>query len=74
MLLSFAGLIMGALSLKRIKARPEELGGRGLAIGGVITSLISLLINLAAIVIGILMLTVFAGAIGSEMMQSGGYY
>lgn len=38
------GIVLGAVALKRTNASPERYAGKGLALGGIITSIISLLI------------------------------
>lgn len=46
-----AALILGFLGLKNINENPMQYGGRGLAIGGIVTGVIGLLISLGLILI-----------------------
>ena len=46
-LLSIVGLILGIVGLKKIKASGGAVGGRGLAIAGIIISVVTLIIGLA---------------------------
>jgi prepilin-type processing-associated H-X9-DG protein len=46
-LLSIVGLILGIMASKKIKASGGAVGGRGLAIAGIIVSIITLIIGLA---------------------------
>jgi len=41
---AITGIILGAVALNKIKHNPQVYGGRGLAIGGIITSAVSLLL------------------------------
>jgi len=45
------GAVCGGLSIKRISDRPHELGGKGFAMGGLVTGLIGVMIALATIVL-----------------------
>jgi hypothetical protein len=49
-LLSIVGLILGIVGLKKIKASGGAVGGRGLAIAGILVSIITLIIGVAAAV------------------------
>jgi len=51
-----AALIVGFLGMKNIKDNPLEFGGRGLAIGGIVTGLIGLLFSL-----GLFLLVIISG-------------
>ncbi len=51
-----AALIVGFLSMKNINDNPVEFGGRGLAIGGIVTGLIGLLFSL-----GLFLLVIISG-------------
>ena len=46
-LLSIVGLILGIMAAKKIKASGGTIGGRGLAIAGIIVSILTLIIGLA---------------------------
>lgn len=48
---SVLGLTCGALSLKRVKERPEELTGKGLAIAGTVVSGVAVLVALATMLL-----------------------
>jgi type II secretory pathway pseudopilin PulG len=41
---AITGIVLGAMALSRVNARPHEYGGRGLAIGGLVLNGVSLLI------------------------------
>ena len=54
--LGAAALIVGFLGLKNVNESPMEYGGRGLAIGGIVTGVIGLLISL-----GLFLLVIISG-------------
>lgn len=51
LLLALVGVVLGIVSLVRIKKAPDELGGKGLAIGGILVSLVAVVASLAAVVL-----------------------
>jgi hypothetical protein len=55
LLLGIIGLILGIIALSAISRRPQELGGRGLAITGIITSILSLVVAPILLLIAILL-------------------
>lgn len=55
LLLSLAGIVLGGVSMARIRKTPDELGGKGLAIGGILVSLVASLASCAAVVLWVLM-------------------
>lgn len=75
LLMAFVGVILGIVSAVRISKRPDELTGRGIAIGGIVLNILAMLLDLAPIVLGILLMTVYAGSMGTmQMMEGLGYY
>ena len=52
--LGTAAVITGVIAMNQVKKDPQEFGGRGLAIGGIITGAISLLIGVGFILIAII--------------------
>lgn len=55
LLLGLIGLILGVVAMVRIKKTPDELKGGGLAIGGILASLLGGFLSLAAVVVWALM-------------------
>lgn len=49
-----AALILGLIGLKNVNENPIQFGGRGLAVGGIVTGVIGLLISLGLLLIVIL--------------------
>ena len=47
------GIVLGAVALNKAKTQPKRYAGRGLAIAGIITSSVSLLIAIPAIIVAI---------------------
>ena len=74
LLLSLAGVILGGVSIVRIRKAPDELGGQGLAIGGILVSLLGLLASLAAVVLWLLMYLGMFAFNAAQGYDYGGYY
>ncbi|MEK6325724.1 MAG: DUF4190 domain-containing protein [Acidobacteriota bacterium] len=47
------GIVLGAVALNKAKLKPTQYAGRGLAIAGIITSSVSLLVTIPAIIAAI---------------------
>lgn len=63
-LCAIAGIVFGALALKRIKAG-EEPENKGLAIGGLVCGIVSTAISVLSVLCVICAACAFAGAIGA---------
>jgi hypothetical protein len=57
------GLITGAIAIMQINADPELQGGKGLAIGGIVTSMVGI------VILAVVMLF-YAGAVGVSLLDS----
>jgi hypothetical protein len=55
-LLGIPAIIMGFMQLKKISADPANYGGKGLAIGGIVTGAIGTLLSLLGVIIWIILL------------------
>lgn len=55
LILGIIGLILGIIALSAISRRPQELGGRGLALTGIITSIMSLVVAPILLLVAILL-------------------
>ncbi len=73
LLLASVGLVLGIVSLVRIKKNPDELGGRGFGIAGVILNALALLGNLAPIILGIAMYAGFLALGATDALMNSGY-
>ncbi len=72
--MALVGVILGIVSVVRINKRPDELTGKGMAIGGIVLNLLALIFDLAPIVLGILsMVGLMALGATDAMLNSGGY-
>lgn len=54
--LGAAAIVLGFLGLRNVNEKPLQFGGRGLAIGGIVTGVIGLLISL-----GLFLIVIFSG-------------
>jgi hypothetical protein len=54
-LLALAAIVMGILAVLRVKKQPEKYTGKGLAIGGILTGVLSLLSLLGIIILAVLL-------------------
>jgi|ETNmetMinimDraft_25_1059894.scaffolds.fasta_scaffold279562_1 hypothetical protein len=60
---NIVGLVTGGLAIMQINADPDHLSGKGLAIAGILTSLVGILLL-------ILVMTLWAGVMGTALFSS----